>query len=382
MSHRDSERTRGSGAAWTAATLACLLACRRGPSAADAGPTDARAPTESGVAEGAARQSNATAGSDEDGAAARARDGGSPSDAVSMDAVGARRGRIARLADDPDLAANAALLRKHFGAPFPRSLVIESVRLEAAGRRALLVGDAVKVGAVGFGQADPLLLVVDDKHALLWSKERPIAGITAPVAGVSLAAGPRGRVVVAACDPPTSTVALRVWDDDGAPFADFVPLSGSACSDVSVLYWPRHGWVLAVPRDKGTVAQRVSESGALMWGSGMEIAARSGAPVSLAADTRGSFIAVQAARPLGDGGASDHVLAFRYDSRGAPLWAAPADLGGVPASAKDRRFVVERPLHGLVRVTLGPASGRAAAIRVDVASSGEILRVPARAAPR
>lgn len=338
--------------------------------ASDGAPAGATADVDAGSA-----KDRPGAPSDRDGGAAD-RDADAAGAEVSLTTTPAVRGRVVRLRDEPALLANASLLHKHFGAPFPRPLLTESVRLDAAGRRAWLVVDEAKARASSSGQATPLLLVVDDKGALLWSKESPVAGITAPVAGISLGAGPRGRVAIAACDPPTSTVALRVWDDDGAPFADFVALSGGACSDVTLLYWPRHGWVLAAPRDKGTVAQRVSESGSLVWGAGLEIAGRSASPVSLAVDTRGTFVAVQAARAPGDAG-GDRVLAYRYDARGAPLWEAPVDLGAAPSAPQDRRFTLGRPLHGVVRVTLD-RTGKSAR-EVDVASTGEVLPVGARA---
>ncbi len=69
---------------------------------------------------------------------------------------------------------------------------------------------------------------------------------------------------MAACAPPTSSVALRLWDEDGSPFADFQALETKACDAVTLLYWPSHGWIIAIAAGAETRAQPVSEAGALV----------------------------------------------------------------------------------------------------------------------
>lgn len=330
-----------------------LVGCRRAPSpGADSGPKDAE--TDAAPVASAALD-------------ARAPRRDPPP--VSLGAEAARRRRVARLEEEPSLAANAEVLRRHFGAPFPRPLVVEIASLGARGRRVLLVGDDAKARARGLGQADPIVLVVDARDTLLWSKETPAAGIMAPVGDLTIAAGPRGRVAMAACDPPTSTVALRLWDDDGSPFADFVALSVERCVAVSLLHFPPHGWVLAASREGGAAAQRVTESGGLAWGSGVSITSPSGAPIALAADTSRTFIAAQVARVSAVREAKEHVLAFRYDIDGAPLWPAAVSLGEAPGGRGEDRVALERARPGIVRATMGAPRGRV----VEVASSGEIV---------
>lgn len=271
---------------------------------------------------------------------------------ASGDALGELRRHFAAAAADAG-AASAAFA----------SLVVESVPLTAAGRRAWLFegGDAPH-------RLAPYAVVTDERGHVLWSKDRAIGGITPPVGELALASGPSNRVVLAACDAPTSSVAARVWDDDGTPFADFEALELDGCEHVSVLYWPRHGWIIvASTTATGPRAQLLTESGRLAFGgsAGVAIGAtwRAAAPVSLALDTPESFVAVQYAR------SPDHALAFRYDANGAALWPAPVDLGAV-AGVKpgSERVPVARPRDGVVRATL--ADGAV----VEIGSSGDVLR--------
>jgi hypothetical protein len=271
---------------------------------------------------------------------------------------------VTRLGQDAALARNEATLRAQFGGAIPPVLVVESAALPG-GRRALLVADGGKDGAA---QERPMVLVVDEANALVWTKDRPAAGITPPVGQLAIAAAPRGRVMMAVCDPPTSVVALREWDTDGSPFADFHALDVEACEAVSLLYWPRHGWIVVAARADGLRAQLLQESGGLAWGRGIPVGARwrTVAPAALAADTDDSFVLAQYAAAAG---AVDRAMAFRYDARGAPLWQAAVDLGEVPRVAPgEERVVLEPGMNGVVRATL--AGGRV----VEIAASGELLR--------
>lgn len=276
--------------------------------------------------------------------------------------VEARRAKVTRLEDDPALVAATAEIRKHFGGTVPRELAVQSVDRPEGRGRALLVIDATKPAS------DPFALAVDGAGAVKWTKERPAAGIVPPIGPLAIAAGPSGRVVLAVCDPPTTRVALRLWDEDGSPFADFDAMDMDDCTAVSVLYWPRRGWIVAASRAATTRAQLVSESGALAWRRGMDLGARTitGAPASLAVDAEESFVLVQYGTVSAEPGARPHALAFRYDTHGAPLWPAPVDLGPAPTTRIDDRIVLARPKPGVVHATL------AKGVEVDVTSNGTV----------
>ncbi len=292
----------------------------------------------------------------------------------------ARRTRLTRLLDDRVLAENAALVQKHFGGTAPQVLLLQTA--EVGDRRAILVADGTRPTA----DSAPLLLLVDEQGKLAWAKERPSAGILPPVGQLAIAPGPQRRVVLAACDPPTSSVALRIWDEDGSPFADFQALEVDACEQLSILYWPRHGWIVTVARKGSLSAQLLTDSGTLAWGHGMTLGspwraapARSAgataqtrtraAAAALVLDTDESFLLVQYGDPSppATDPMRDHALAFRYDSRATPMWPEAVDLGvvgNVPVGSE--RIVVSRPREGMVHVTLGKGPG------VDIRSNGEI----------
>ena len=288
------------------------------------------------------------------------RDAGAPLEVPTE----ARRTRGAALSRNPALAANADLIRKHFDGAVPTALLVQTAELSVAGRRALLVADGSRAPA----ESRPLLLVVDDRGALLWSRERPTAGITPPAGAFAIAPGPEGRVALVVCDPPTLSLAARIVDDDGSPFADFQALEIDGCEDLSVLYWPRHGWIMAVARTGTLRAQLLTESGALGWGKGvtMGVAWRAAAPATLVIDTPDSFMLLQYGFPA-SGGASDHALASRYDAHAAAMWAGPVDLGTVPrVPAAAARLVATRPREGVVGTTV---NGGAA---VEIRSAGNV----------
>ncbi|OJY28018.1 MAG: hypothetical protein BGO98_20865 [Myxococcales bacterium 68-20] len=282
----------------------------------------------------------------------------------------ARRVRVAKLDGDPALSGAKAILEGHF-AGVPGPFDVQTGALTAAGRRVVLVAEAGKPTS----DARPIAFVLDDADRLVWSKEHPIAGIVAPVGPIAIAPGPRGRVALAACDPPTKLVALRLWDDDGSPFADFEAISGvESCDALSLLYWPGKGWIVVAAGVGATRARLLEEKGTPAWGDGLDLGVRSRpgaiAAPSLAADTDETFVLVQMAQPSAAPGSPFHALAFRYDTRGAPIWKAAADLGPLPKppSAGERvKLGLTRPG---VRVTLPSGT------EVDVRPSGDVIARP------
>lgn len=273
----------------------------------------------------------------------------------------ARRTRIAKLSDDRALAEQADALSRIWGA-VPAAMRVQRAELTSASRRAIFVEPDPPDGRA-------FVVVGDDQGEPAWTKDRPAGGIMPPVGRMAIAPGPRGRVMLAVCDPPTKTVAAREWDEDGSAFADFQALAVEACDDVSVLYWQHHGWVIVAAGLEGSRAQLLTESGGLAWGpSGAAVGGRwrAAAPASIAADSDTSVILVQLATVAG----ADHALAYRYDERGASLWPTPIDLGAVRVDGGRERIEIDRPRPGVVRATL-PGSPASA---VNVMSNGEVTR--------
>jgi hypothetical protein len=269
-------------------------------------------------------------------------------------AAEARRARVTRPADDPALRGVAEALAKQFAGPAPGGFDVQIAELTMGRRHAVLVSEAGKPTS----DARPFVVVTDENGVALWTKNHPIGGILPPVAALAIAGGPRGRVALAACDPPTKSVALRLWDDDGSPFADFQVLDVEACDGLSVLYWPRRGWIVVGAATDATRARLVSESGSLGWGRGLDVGARSPAdalaPASLAADTDDTFVLVQGVQPSKLPGSPFHALAFRYDVHGTAIWPAAVDLGQLPrAPMPGERLTVTRAQPAGVRVSIG-----------------------------
>jgi hypothetical protein len=274
------------------------------------------------------------------------------------------RTRLARLEEDPALAANAPLVRAHFEGRVPTLFALQTVPMTESGARVLVVSDA----SLSAAESAPLLLVVDGaSHRLRWAKRKPAAGILAPFGAFALASGPRGRVVLAICDPPTKRVALRLWDDDGSAFADFDIMDAEDCATASALYWPDHGWLVVATRPGQTRAQLVGEQGQLRWGRGLDLGARSrtGAGVSLGQDGA-AFVLVQAGPASGNPGEAEQVHVFRYDARGVSL-GSPFRLGAAPAETSSLwPTELTRPRPGVFRVQLG-------ARPVDFGPDGKLL---------
>jgi hypothetical protein len=233
------------------------------------------------------------------------------------------RNTIADLSEMRELPADVLSPR------FARNLEVQVAELGIGRRRAVLVSSCPSPCRAD--KADAMVVVLDEANRAVWRKERPVAGITPPAYPLAIAGGPRGRVALAACDPPTKSVALRLWDGDGSPFADYQVLEMETCDAISLLHWPRHGFIVVAATAGMTRARYVSEEGALEWATDLGARSRPDAiaPASLAADTDETFVLVQAVQPSGEKGSPFHALAFRYDRRGQPVWQQAVDLGGV-----------------------------------------------------
>jgi hypothetical protein len=264
-----------------------------------------------------------------------------------------RRVTLRRLEDDRALLRHRDLLRAHFGAALAAPLELQIA--DALGdRRAILVSGGPK-------DRNPIILVLDADQKVLWTKERPLAGIAPGVKEVALLPGPDGQVTISWFDAPTRLLALRAWDARGGILADFQLLEIEACDALSGLYWPGQGFLVVAAQAGGAArAQLLDEGGKLAWGLGgraVPWVSRAGAPVAIAVDTHRSVVILQlgelprAARPAGP----EHALAVRFDAQGAALWDRPVDLGPAPLSAGGRtgeRILARRADEGFVRVSL------------------------------
>gem|GEM_PF-768183 len=241
-------------------------------------------------------------------------------------------------------------LKRRFGEAVPKSVVVQTIERPGGRGHALLGVDTARPG-------EAVVIASDPSGAVTWTRDRPAAGITPPIGPMALAAGDAGRVALAVCDPPTKRVALRLWDEDGSPFADFDVMDEEDCSALALLHWPHHGFVVVSARPGSTRAQLVAANGSLAWRRGIDIGARTktGNPVALVADTADTFVLVQYAASSGEIDAPEHALAFRYDAAGVPRWTSPVDLGPRPsrASADANAITATRPRSGAVRVRLG-----------------------------
>jgi hypothetical protein len=282
-----------------------------------------------------------------------------PSDAAAPDVPApgpggeSERAEIAKLEADPELASQAEVVTKHFGAstgPF----LVQRLTLRA-GRRMLLVSSR--------DESDPLLLALDGK-TLAWSKERPTAGMIPPAVNLAITTHPAGGALLFAYDAPTKVVAARVWEADGQPFADFQVMKVDACDDLSAARWPGRGWIVACAWLGGARAQLLTEDGTMAWrrdGADVGASWRAPAPLSIAFDGDAALVLVQygEVRPAAPG---DHVVATRYDAKGRPLWGAPVDLGAVPTVTSTRARI---PVKGAPGMGVSVDLGRGGSVVVD-----------------
>jgi hypothetical protein len=229
------------------------------------------------------------------------------------------------------------------------------------------------------GEARPLVWLLDGQGDAAWTKERPTGGVKPGISEISLAAGPDGHVCLAWCNAATDSIALRRWADDGGAFADYEVLHVDACSALSVLYWPRRGWLVAVAWPGGASFQLISENGALSWGrDGVSLpwTFLAPAPISLALDTLDSVMFFR----LGQSGgptSAEYVFATRFSVDGRPLWPGPLSLKRLPEPVRDTgvRIHLGAGPEGTIHAELPKAmSGGSEDAVLDVASDGTVTR--------
>jgi hypothetical protein len=281
----------------------------------------------------------------------------------------AHRSTLARLDADVLLLPHLATLRDHFGAAGKGPFEVQRIDL-ADGRTAVLVSHS--------DESDPIVLAFD-RDQLLWSKQRPTAGILPPVKHLTVLPRPDGGVAIFAWVTSLHMVAARMWADDGNPFGDFEVFAPDACDALSAAYGPGQGWVVACTSRQGTRAQRLREDGAIAWsheGTPLGSTAGSG-PSTIAFDSPSSLILFERVAAVG----GDRLLAFRYDPDAQPLWPNPADLGtdaGPSAhGAGDKRVIAHVTGNGQVRVDRPQGiAGKGAARASEVNAAGEVRFSP------
>jgi hypothetical protein len=245
-----------------------------------------------------------------------------------------------RVESEPLLRPHLAAIRARFGEA-PPPLAMQRAPLAGGRSGILLETPDEKTG----------LVLVLDGAALAWSKERPTAGMTPPARELAIAAHPSGGAVLFAYDEPARRVAMRIWSDDGAPFADLELMELEVCAALDAAYWPGRGWLVVAASATGPIATLVREDGGRAWPTPIELGvpSRGLSPISVVIDTPSSAVLVQ--RVPGKNGAPDQAVATRYDPRGRMLWDKAAVLGDARGSAK-ARLAATRLRDGVVKVEL------------------------------
>lgn len=287
--------------------------------------------------------------------------GPGPSSNAHAPAGAAVWSRVARFADDPVLAKQLAVLLPHFGVDGgAKGFEVQRIDLVGA-RQATLVTEV--------DGRNPMVLVTEG-DSLLWTKDRPVAGIVPPVEHVTIAAHAALGVALFAWDPPTKVVIGRVWADDSNAFGDFEMLHVDACDDVVAGYVPEQGIYVVAATPSGPMLQVMNENNVLQRGrNGTILGApfRAPAPLSLVVGDDGSMILARWANATAK--TSDLLEITRYQ-KGKATWPAPVTIEVPRAGSPVDRIAMKRSGDG-VRVELahGAVASRAVAVSVDATAA-------------
>jgi hypothetical protein len=218
----------------------------------------------------------------------------------------ATRSTLAALEGAPLLRPQLATLREHFGPGARGPFILQRLAL-AVGRVGALVSRA--------DESNPIVLVVE-RDALLFAKERPTAGIAPPVRHATLAPAPERGVAVFAYVESMHIVAARMWADDSNPYADIEVFHPEACDALTVAYQAGMGWIVACASKTGTRAQRLRDDLTAGWGQEGIAVGTPGpvGPAQMAFDGAAVWTLTQRVRAVG----GDRTVAFRYDAEGQP----------------------------------------------------------------
>ncbi len=225
-----------------------------------------------------------------------------------------QRKTIPALDRDPLLLPQLAALRRHFeedGGTRRGPFVVQ--RVERSGG-----GDGVFVSRAD--ESDPFVMGLD-RGQLVFSRERPFAGITPPVQHVTIAPGPERGIVAFAYVATVHLVAARMWAEDGNPFANVVVVESPACDALDAAYWPGKGWLVACSSKDGTRMQLLRENLTSAWGSAGLVLGTLGpvASARIAIDSPIEWALVQRIHAVG----RDRTRTHRYDADAQPVPRAP-----------------------------------------------------------
>lgn len=291
--------------------------------------------------------------------------GPGPSSAAHPPAGAAVWSRVAKFADDPVLAKQLAVLLPHFGVD-AGAKGFDVQRIDLVGtRQATLVTEV--------GGANPMVLVTEG-DALLWTKDRPVAGIVPPVEHVTISAHAALGVALFAWDPPTKIVIGRVWADDSNAFGDFEMLHVDACDDVVAGYVPDQGIYVVAATPGGPMLQVMNENNVLQRGrNGTILGApfRAPAPLSLVVSDDGAMVLARWANASAK--TSDLLEITRYQ-KGKATWPAPVTIEVPRAGSPVDRIAMKRSGDG-VRVELGHGAVASRAVAVSVDATAAVTRL-------
>jgi hypothetical protein len=271
---------------------------------------------------------------------------------------------------NPLLSPYRHVLGEHFGGEGETPFAVQRVDL-AGDRRALLVSRA--------NESDPILLV-SEGGPLTWSRPQPLLGLGEPLVHPALTPGSDGGLALFAYSTSLHLVYARMWNRDGTASADHRVLSVEACDALSAARGEALGWIVLCVSSSGARAQRLTSDGATPWGdAGAAVGVASG-PSTIVFDTLGTWMLLGTAKK----GDLDHLLAFRYDARGQPLWPGAVDIGVVHATSRGVRPTAALTSSGAVRIDLpgGVAGSHANAADVDSAGAVHLIELQRNLAGR
>jgi hypothetical protein len=281
--------------------------------------------------------------------------------------VEARRGIAVE--SDPLLVRHRARLDAHFGAPSPYPLTFQAIAVDG-GKSAVLL-EATR------GERRPVAWLLDARGEIVWAKDHPMGGVKPGVSEPALTPGPDGHVCLAWCNASTDSIALRRWAEDGAAFADYDAFHVDECGALSVLYWPRRGWVLGIAARDGATLELINENGERAWGNdgvALPWTWSTAAPVSLALDTLESMFLFRLGRS-GSAGSGEYVFASRWSPDGRPMWPGPLSVKQLPGKVNDprARLVLTPGKEGAIEAAL-PEGVAGPRVVVEVLSDGSVAR--------
>jgi len=258
----------------------------------------------------------------------------------------ARRSHLSTLDDEPGLAHNERAILTHFDGGLPPAMELQAASL-GSGRQALLLSAAS-------AEPNPIAFLVDAVGTAIWTKNRPLGGLSPPARPFAIAPRQDEGVALFFYDEPAKLVGARMWALDGSAFSEVMLFSIPRCDAISTVWWPGQGWILVTAFPGGARAQLLTEEGMSAWGAqGIAVgeAWRAAAPATIVIEPNtSSWLLVQRATR----GGADHAIAIEYGTFGQRTSAGARDLGPIARTpGGSDRIAVSLVRPGLARVELG-----------------------------